>query len=133
MKACSVPIDAGLRIEARYFTKLMMDPAARNMIRSLFLSMQDLGKGARRPANVPPTSVKKLGVLGAGMMGAGIAYVSALAGMEVVLIDRTTKTRRRARPIRRSCSTGRSRRAARRKRRSEAAVADQADDRLRRL
>ncbi len=84
-----VPIDAGLRIEARYFTKLLMDPASRNMIRSLFLSMQDLGKGARRPANVAPTQVKKLGVLGAGMMGAGIAYVSAQAGMEVVLIDRT--------------------------------------------
>ncbi len=85
----AVPIDAGLRIEARYFTKLLMDPASRNMIRSLFLSMQDLGKGARRPANVPPTTVKKLGVLGAGMMGAGIAYVSAQAGMEVVLIDRS--------------------------------------------
>ena len=85
----AVPIDAGLRIEARYFTKLLMDPASRNMIRSLFLSMQDLGKGARRPAKVEPTSVKKLGVLGAGMMGAGIAYVSAQAGMEVVLIDRT--------------------------------------------
>ena len=85
----AVPIDAGLRIEARYFTKLLMDPASRNMIRSLFLSMQDLGKGARRPAKVPPTSVKKLGVLGAGMMGAGIAYVSAQAGMEVVLIDRS--------------------------------------------
>jgi 3-hydroxyacyl-CoA dehydrogenase / enoyl-CoA hydratase / 3-hydroxybutyryl-CoA epimerase len=85
----AVPIDAGLRIEARYFTKLLMDPASRNMIRSLFLSMQDLGKGARRPTNVPPTQVKKLGVLGAGMMGAGIAYVSAQAGMEVVLIDRT--------------------------------------------
>ncbi len=85
----AVPIDAGLRIEARYFTKLLMDPASRNMIRSLFLSMQDLGKGARRPAKVAPTSVKKLGVIGAGMMGAGIAYVSAQAGMEVVLIDRT--------------------------------------------
>ncbi|MFM9865241.1 MAG: 3-hydroxyacyl-CoA dehydrogenase NAD-binding domain-containing protein [Micropepsaceae bacterium] len=85
----AVPIDAGLRIEARYFTKLLMDPASRNMIRSLFLSMQDLGKGARRPANVAPTQVKKLGVIGAGMMGAGIAYVSAQAGMEVVLIDRS--------------------------------------------
>jgi 3-hydroxyacyl-CoA dehydrogenase/enoyl-CoA hydratase/3-hydroxybutyryl-CoA epimerase len=84
-----VPIDAALRIESRYFTKLMLDPASRNMIRSLFLSMQDLGKGARRPANVPATTVKKLGVLGAGMMGAGIAYVSAQAGMEVVLLDTT--------------------------------------------
>ena len=84
-----VPIDAGLRIEARYFTKLLMDPASRNMIRSLFLSMQDLGKGARRPQGEPKTEVKTLGVLGAGVMGAGIAYVSALAGIDVVLIDTT--------------------------------------------
>lgn len=83
-----VPIDAGLRIEARYFTKLMGMPESKGMIRSLFLSMQDLGKGARRPAGVPEAAVKKLGVLGAGMMGAGIAYVSAQAGMEVVLLDR---------------------------------------------
>jgi 3-hydroxyacyl-CoA dehydrogenase/enoyl-CoA hydratase/3-hydroxybutyryl-CoA epimerase len=84
-----VPIDAGLRIEARYFSKLLMDPASRNMIRSLFLSMQDLGKGARRPQNEPKTDVKTLGVLGAGVMGAGIAYVSAVAGIDVVLLDTT--------------------------------------------
>jgi 3-hydroxyacyl-CoA dehydrogenase/enoyl-CoA hydratase/3-hydroxybutyryl-CoA epimerase len=84
-----VPIDAGLRIEARYFTKLLMDPSSRNMIRSLFLSMQDLGKGARRPHNEPKTDVKTLGVLGAGVMGAGIAYVSAVAGIDVVLLDTT--------------------------------------------
>ena len=86
-----VPIDAGLRIEARYFTKLLMDPASRNMIRSLFLSMQELGKGARRPKDEKPTDVKTLGVLGAGMMGAGIAYVSAAAGIEVVLLDATVE------------------------------------------
>ncbi|MBI3676895.1 MAG: enoyl-CoA hydratase/isomerase family protein [Proteobacteria bacterium] len=84
-----VPIDAGLRIEARYFTKLMMQPESRNMIRSLFLSMQELGKGARRPASEPKTDVKTLGVIGAGVMGFGIAYVSALAGIDVVLIDAT--------------------------------------------
>ena len=84
-----VPMDAALRIEARYFTKLLLDPASRNMIRSLFLSMQELGKGARRPKDEPETEVKKLGVLGAGVMGAGIAYVSAMAGMDVVLIDTT--------------------------------------------
>ncbi len=84
-----VPIDAGLRIEARYFTKLMSLPESRNMIRSLFLSMQDLGKGARRPHGEAPTQVKSLGVLGAGVMGGGIAYVSALAGIDVVLVDTT--------------------------------------------
>lgn len=82
-----VPIEAGLRIETRYFTKLLMDPRSKAMIRSLFLSMQELGKGARRPAGIAPFKVKKLGILGAGMMGAGIAYVSAQAGMEVVLLD----------------------------------------------
>ncbi|PKQ09449.1 MAG: 3-hydroxyacyl-CoA dehydrogenase [Alphaproteobacteria bacterium HGW-Alphaproteobacteria-12] len=82
-----VPIEAGLRIEARYFTKLLMDPRSKAMIRSLFLSMQELAKGARRPSGVPAFKVKKLGILGAGMMGAGIAYVSAQAGIEVVLLD----------------------------------------------
>jgi 3-hydroxyacyl-CoA dehydrogenase / enoyl-CoA hydratase / 3-hydroxybutyryl-CoA epimerase len=84
-----VPIDAGLRIEARYFTKLMSLPESRNMIRTLFLSMQDLGKGARRPAGEPRTEVKTVGILGAGVMGGGIAYVSALAGIDVVLVDTT--------------------------------------------
>ena len=86
-----VPIDAGLRIEARYFTKLLMQPESRNMIRSLFLSMQELGKGARRPKNEAPTEVKTLGVLGAGVMGAGIAYVSAVAGIDVILLDTTVE------------------------------------------
>ncbi len=82
-----VPIDAGIRIEARYFTKLLMHPTSKNMIRSLFLSTQELSKGARRPKDIAPAPVKKLGILGAGMMGAGIAYVSAKAGIEVVLLD----------------------------------------------
>ncbi len=83
-----VPMDAGLRIESRYFVDLLRRPESRNMIRSLFLSMQELNKLARRPADTPTYDVQKLGMLGAGMMGAGIAYVSALAGMEVILIDR---------------------------------------------
>ena len=83
-----VPIEAGIRIEQRYFVKLLNDPASRNMIRSLFLSSQELNKLARRPKDVPTSDIKKIGVLGAGMMGAGIAYVSAMAGIDVVLIDR---------------------------------------------
>jgi 3-hydroxyacyl-CoA dehydrogenase / enoyl-CoA hydratase / 3-hydroxybutyryl-CoA epimerase len=67
----------------------MMQPESRNMIRSLFLSMQDLGKGARRPKSEKPTEVKTVGILGAGVMGGGIAYVSALAGIDVVLVDTT--------------------------------------------
>ena len=81
-------IDAGLLIEGRYFTSLLKGPQSRNMIRSLFLSMQELGKGARRPAVDDDMSVKKLGIIGAGFMGAGIGFVSAKAGIEVVLVDR---------------------------------------------
>ena len=81
-------IDAGLDIEARYFTSLFKGPQSGNMIRSLFLSMQALNKGARRPTEIEDQSVRKLGIVGAGFMGAGIAYVSARAGLEVVLLDR---------------------------------------------
>src|ERR1700745_702632 len=58
------------------------------MIPSLFLSMQELNKGARRPANVPPTKVKKLAVIGAGFMGASVGYVSGRARIDGGLIDR---------------------------------------------
>jgi hypothetical protein len=83
-----VPFDTALRIESRYFAKIVRSPEAAAMIRSLFVSMQDLNKGARRPEGVPPSTIRKIGVLGAGFMGAGIAYVSAQAGIDVVLIDR---------------------------------------------
>ena len=84
-----VPIDAGLRIETRYFIKTLMTPQAQAMIRSLFLSKQELDKGAVRPAGVDKSDPKKVAVLGAGMMGAGIAYVQVMAGIETVLIDQT--------------------------------------------
>ena len=83
-----VPFDTGLRIEQRYFTEIVRTKEAAAMIRSLFVSLQELNKGARRPADVPPTKFKKIGVLGAGFMGAGIAYVTAKAGIPVVLLDR---------------------------------------------
>ena len=82
-----VPFDTALRIESRYFAKIVRSPEAGAMIRSLFVSMQELNKGARRP-EAPASTLKKVGVLGAGLMGAGIAYVSAQAGLDVVLIDR---------------------------------------------
>jgi 3-hydroxyacyl-CoA dehydrogenase/enoyl-CoA hydratase/3-hydroxybutyryl-CoA epimerase len=87
-----VPFDTALRIESRWFAKILRSPEATAMIRSLFVSMQELNKGARRPANEPPTSLKKIGIVGAGFMGAGIAQVSAAAGLEVVLIDRDQET-----------------------------------------
>ncbi len=81
-----VPFDTALKIEARHFTSVLMNPSSSAMIRSLFINKEALEKGANRP-KVADQAVKKLGVIGAGMMGAGIAYVSALAGIEVVLID----------------------------------------------
>lgn len=83
-----VPMDAALRIESRYFSKILRSKEAAAMIRSLFVSMGELNKGARRPQNVPPTKVKKLAVIGAGFMGASVGFVSAQAGIDVVLIDR---------------------------------------------
>src|SRR5690606_2243510 len=83
-----VPFDTGLKIEQRYFTEILQTTEAGMMIRSLFVSLQELNKGARRPADEKPTKLKKIGVIGAGFMGAGIAYVTAKAGIPVVLIDR---------------------------------------------
>ncbi|RWM09462.1 3-hydroxyacyl-CoA dehydrogenase NAD-binding domain-containing protein [Mesorhizobium sp.] len=83
-----VPFDTALKIEQRYFTEIMRTKEAAAMIRSLFVSLQELNKGARRPAGIPDTKFKKIGVLGAGFMGAGVAYVTAKAGIPVVLLDR---------------------------------------------
>jgi 3-hydroxyacyl-CoA dehydrogenase / enoyl-CoA hydratase / 3-hydroxybutyryl-CoA epimerase len=87
-----LPMDQALRVESRYFAKIVRSPEATAMIRSLFVSMQELNKGARRPAGVPARPIKKVGILGAGFMGAGIAYVTAQAGIDVVLIDRDQET-----------------------------------------
>jgi 3-hydroxyacyl-CoA dehydrogenase/enoyl-CoA hydratase/3-hydroxybutyryl-CoA epimerase len=83
-----LPMDLALKVESRYFAKILRTKEAASMIRSLFVSMQELNKGARRPADVPASKLKKVGVIGAGFMGAGIAYVTANAGIEVVLVDR---------------------------------------------
>src|SRR5690606_38017580 len=81
-----VTFDKALKNEARWFTNVLMNPSSTAMIRSLFINKEALEKGANRP-DAPDQSVKKVGILGAGMMGAGIAHVSAMAGIEVVLID----------------------------------------------
>ena len=84
----SVPIDLGLKIEAKYFLSLLRGDVAPNMIRTLFVNKGRADKLARRPAAVPKAQFKKIGMLGAGMMGAAIAYVAASNGIEVVLVDR---------------------------------------------
>jgi 3-hydroxyacyl-CoA dehydrogenase/enoyl-CoA hydratase/3-hydroxybutyryl-CoA epimerase len=80
-------MDLALRVESRWFARILRSPEAAAMIRTLFVSMQELNKGARRP-DVAPSQLKRIGILGAGFMGAAIAYVSALSGFDVVLIDR---------------------------------------------
>jgi 3-hydroxyacyl-CoA dehydrogenase/enoyl-CoA hydratase/3-hydroxybutyryl-CoA epimerase len=83
-----LPFDLALKVESRWFAKILRSPEAAAMMRSLFVSMQDLNKGARRPAAAPPAALRHIGIIGAGFMGAGIGYVTAQAGIDVVLIDR---------------------------------------------
>lgn len=82
-----VPIDKGLKVESRHFARLLTDPVSRNIIRTMFVNKGLAEKGARRPRGIARCEIRKLAVLGAGMMGAGIAYVAAKAGIEVVLLD----------------------------------------------
>merc|ERR1711969_505768 len=91
-----VPFDTALKIEARWFTSVLLNPSSSAMIRSLFINKEALEKGANRP-QVPDQRVKKVGVLGAGMMGAGITLVSAMAGIEVVLLDQSKEAAEKGR------------------------------------
>jgi 3-hydroxyacyl-CoA dehydrogenase/enoyl-CoA hydratase/3-hydroxybutyryl-CoA epimerase len=83
-----LPMDRAGKVETRQFIRVLQDPTARSMLRTLFFSLQECQKGARRPKDVPRADVKKVGILGAGLMGQGIAHVSAKVGIDVVLIDR---------------------------------------------
>ncbi len=85
-----LPIDTALDIETKYFVSLLKDPVSRNMMRTLFINKNAADKLVRRPPEPPERKVSKLGLLGAGMMGAGIAWVSARAGIDVILIDTST-------------------------------------------
>lgn len=92
-----LPIDKALLIEQKHFVTLVRGSVAQNMIRTLFFAKQAASKLARRPAGIEKSQVRKLGVLGAGFMGAGIAHVSAAAGIEVVLLDRDLASAQRGR------------------------------------
>ncbi|MDE2156251.1 MAG: enoyl-CoA hydratase/isomerase family protein [Xanthomonadaceae bacterium] len=87
--------DAACKVESRYFAACVVSPAAKNMIGTLWYQLNAIKKGQSRPRGVPAGKVGKVGVLGAGMMGAGIAYASARAGIEVVLLDTTIENAER--------------------------------------
>ncbi|MFC5937594.1 3-hydroxyacyl-CoA dehydrogenase NAD-binding domain-containing protein, partial [Mycobacterium bouchedurhonense] len=87
VEGAQVDFDTASRIESRYFTQLVTGQVAKNMIQAFFFDLQHINGGGSRPDGIEPVKINKIGVLGAGMMGAGIAYVSAKAGYEVVLKD----------------------------------------------
>ena len=87
---CQVDIDTGCKVEMREFAKLATGVESKNMIRSLFFGIASASKLASRPKGVPKASYRKVGILGAGMMGAGIAFSAAEGGMDVVLLDSST-------------------------------------------
>ena len=87
VEGLEVDIDTAMRIESRYFVELVCSQVAKNMIGTFWYQMNEIKAGAARPKNIERKKVTKLGVLGAGMMGAGIAYSSAMKGIEVVLKD----------------------------------------------
>jgi 3-hydroxyacyl-CoA dehydrogenase / enoyl-CoA hydratase / 3-hydroxybutyryl-CoA epimerase len=82
-----LPFDKALKLEARHFAKCVMSDVSKNMIRTLFFHLNDANKGIARPKGYDKNLIEKVGILGAGMMGAGIAYVSAVNGINVILKD----------------------------------------------
>ena len=82
-----VDFDTGCRVESRYFAECVISPASKNMISTLWFQLNAINKGKSRPDGIDRSKVERVGILGAGMMGAGIAYVSAKVGIDVVLLD----------------------------------------------
>ena len=88
-EGCLLDFDAGSQIESRYFAACVVSQVSKNMIGTLWHQLNAIKKGQSRPKGIAESKVKKVGILGAGMMGAGIAYVSAKVGIDVVLLDTT--------------------------------------------
>jgi 3-hydroxyacyl-CoA dehydrogenase / enoyl-CoA hydratase / 3-hydroxybutyryl-CoA epimerase len=95
VEGAQVDVDTALRIESRYFVELVTGQVAKNMTKAFFFDMQDVGSGAARPSGPDRWAPTRIGVIGAGMMGAGIAYVCAQAGWDVVLVDVTLEAAQR--------------------------------------
>ncbi|MDZ7588718.1 MAG: 3-hydroxyacyl-CoA dehydrogenase NAD-binding domain-containing protein [Parasphingorhabdus sp.] len=91
-----LPIDTALRVESKYFTQLLTGAQAKNMIRTLFVNKQAAEKGADRPAGVPKTEIKTVGVIGGGLMGSGITHVTVKGGMDVIVLDRSLEDAQKA-------------------------------------
>ena len=87
--------DSACTVESRYFAACAMSVESKNIIHTLWYQLNAIKKGASRPQGVPASTVKKLGILGAGMMGAGIAYVSVKVGIDCVLLDTTQEAAER--------------------------------------
>ena len=82
-----VPFDAGMHIEACQFAKLVLDPTAVNMVRAMFVNKSELDKLVNRPKGIAPAKLATIGIIGAGLMGVGVAQVSGQAGLNVVMLD----------------------------------------------
>jgi 3-hydroxyacyl-CoA dehydrogenase/enoyl-CoA hydratase/3-hydroxybutyryl-CoA epimerase len=87
VEGARVDFDTALRIESRYLAELMVGQVAKNMITAFFFNLNAIKAGAGRPKDVPRAKFAKVGILGAGMMGAGIAYANAMRGVPSVLKD----------------------------------------------
>ncbi|MEN4396713.1 3-hydroxyacyl-CoA dehydrogenase NAD-binding domain-containing protein [Mycolicibacterium senegalense] len=99
VEGAQVDVDTALTIETRYLVNLLTGPVAKNMIGAFFFDLQQVSGGGSRSAGIPKREIRKVGVLGAGMMGAGIAYVTAKAGIDVVLKDVTVEAAQRGKAL----------------------------------